>query len=623
MTYQEYINSLPISIIYKEILLDKKLSENNPIYYQHYPSLFSNLFSLKKNELEMLNIAGYLYYLATIFTDSLIDEHDLSKFPIISICQEESIKILTSIYSLESNFWTLWNIRKNEYFEAVIIEKKISKKEVVLIEDYEILADQKSAFGKVAIDCLFSIDKINPSIYEKLMLSHKYFSTAFQINDDIQDFKEDLKKGQFNWAVYLLEKENITNNDPLILEKYLYIRGISKKMYLLGIDYCNQSLNIIENIEIPKWKKVLNDTKKTFITAISEIDNYLEILTAEINLSKNKKNQNNIKTTINLACDFIKLKQNKNGSWHEYINQGGISDIWSTAFIVSKLSDFQPLRQRFDNEIKKALLFIEQNAISGLWSYNKTWISDSDSTNLAFLSYTFNNKKIEDSHLIMWYKFQKINGGFSTYSDEKELIEALDDNNISDTSGWLSVHQCVSAVSLYFLAIHNNENKKFLDLKEYFENILEKNIYSYWWSSEIYTLYYLAKTYHFINEIDKLNIIINKIKLNQNNNGSFSDKYGENMFYTGLALEILLLQETKSLEIDRTINFLIVNQYTDGSWDNSNALQVPNSRDIIPLDITFPIATYGMNVRAKEFNRLFSTTAILQSLSIYEQKYST
>jgi hypothetical protein len=223
----------------------------------------------------------------------------------------------------------------------------------------------------------------------------------------------------------------------------------------------------------------------------------------------------------------------------------------------------------------------------------------------------------------MWYKFQKINGGFSTYSDEKELIEALDDNNISDTSGWLSVHQCVSAVSLYFLAIHNNENKKFLDLKEYFENILEKNIYSYWWSSEIYTLYYLAKTYHFINEIDKLNIIINKIKLNQNNNGSFSDKYGENMFYTGLALEILLLQETKSLEIDRTINFLIVNQYTDGSWDNSNALQVPNSRDIIPLDITFPIATYGMNVRAKEFNRLFSTTAILQSLSIYEQKYST
>lgn len=623
MKYKEYINSLPISIINKEILLDKKLSENNPIYYQHYPSLFSDSFSIKKNELEMLNIAGYLYYLATLFTDSLIDEHDLSKFPIISICQEESIKILTSIYSLENYFWTLWNNRKNEYFEAVIIEKRISKKELVSIEDYEILADQKSAFGKVAIDCLFSIDKKNPVIYDRLLLSHKYFSTAFQINDDIQDFKEDLKKGQFNWAVYLLEKENITSNDPLILEKYLYIRGVSKKMYLLGIDYCNKSLNIIEDIEIPNWKRVLSDTKKTFITAISEIDNYLEVLTSEINLSKDKKNQNNIKTAIKSACDFIKLKQNKKGSWHEYINQGGVSNIWATAFIVSKLSEFQPLRQLLDEEIKKAMLFIEQNSISGLWGYNKTWITDSDSTNLVFLSYSFNNKKIENSLLIKWYKFQGTNGGFSTYSDEKELIKSLDDDNITNTKGWLSVHNCVSAVSMYFLAIHDIENKRFLDLKEYFESILVSNIYSYWWSSEIYTLYYLAKTYHFINEIEKFNTIVNKIKLNQNLNGSFSDKYGENMFYTGLALEILLLHETKSLEIDRTINFLITNQYTDGSWDNSNALQVPNSGDVVPENINFPIATYGMNVRAKEFNRLFSTTAILQSLSIYEQKYST
>ena len=623
MQYKEYINTLHISKKNKEFLLDEKMLDDNPVYYQHYPSLFANSFLLKENELKMLNIAGYLYYLATLFTDNLIDKKDLSKLPIITICQEESIKILTSIYGVKNSFWNLWNNRKDEYFKAILLEKKLSKQKYVSIEDYEILSDQKSAFGKVAIDCLYSIDNQNPEIYEKLILSHKYFSVAFQINDDIQDFKEDMLSGQFNWAVYLLRQQKIDNQDPIILEKHLYIKGISKVMYKQGIDYCNKSLKIIENIKIPKWEKVLNDTKRRFITGISEIDNYLEILTADINLSKVKKNENNIAKTILLASSFIKSNQNKDGSWHEYINQGGISNTWSTAFIVSKLSDSILLRKLLKKQITKALVFIATNSISSLWGYNTTWIEDSDTTNFVLLSYFLNNKKIENQSLINWNKFQNINGAFRTYSDKKKLINALDDKNIFDVNGWLYSHNCVSAVSFYFLAKLNQDGETFISLKKYFENIFNTNIVSYWWTSETYTLYYLAKVYHLINEKDKLNFIINKIKLSQNDNGSFSDKYGENMFYTGLALEILLLQNIKSLEIDRTINFILTNQYTDGSWDNSNALQVPNSEDLIPKDIIFQIATYGMNVRAKEFNRLFSTTAILQSLSIYEQKYST
>ncbi len=619
MQYQEYINTLSIANTSKEILLDKKLLENNPSYYQNYPSLFANTFSLKDSELQMLNIAGYLYYLATLFTDTVIDEKDLSKFPIITICQEESIKILTSIYGLKSDFWVLWNNRKNEYFQAILSEKKLSKSENVSIEVYEILADQKSAFGKVAIDCLFSIDSKKSELYQQLLLSHKYFSVAFQINDDIQDFKEDLKKGQFNWAVYLLKQQNITNQDPAILEKYLYIRGISKKMYLLGIDYCNNALKVIKDTQVPKWEKVINDTKKSFITAISEIDNYLEILTADVSLSNEKVFEKSLINTIELATNFIKSKQNENGSWREYINQGGISNTWATAFIVSKLSDSKSLSCLFEKQLAKALIFIEQNTISSLWSYNTTWIEDSDSTNLVFLSYTLNNKEIKSSLLEKWSRFQNTIGGFSTYKNETELIKALDDKNISNTKGWLSIHNCVSAVSFYFLAKHNQEDEKFIALKKYFDTNFNNEIKSYWWTSEIYTLYYIAKTYHFTKEFNKLNIIINKIKLMQNPNGSFSDKYGQNLFYTGLALEILLLEDIKTTEINNTINFLITNQYTDGSWENSHALQVPNSKDITPQNLNFPVATFGMNVRAKEFNRLFSTTAILQSLSIYEQ----
>jgi hypothetical protein len=222
-------------------------------------------------------------------------------------------------------------------------------------------------------------------------------------------------------------------------------------------------------------------------------------------------------------------------------------------------------------------------------------------------------------------KFQNLNGGFSTYSKEDELLTALNDKNISNVNGWLSVHDCVSAVSFYFLANYNLNNNYFIKTKKYFDDKNINNIISYWWTDEIYTYYYLAKTYHFLGEFEKLNQILSILKIKQNINGSFSDKYGENLFYTGLALEIMLLDHRNEVIdlIEKTVVFLLNNQFTDGSWDNSCALHVPNSHDLIPSKKHMPIASLGMNVRAKEFNRLFTTTTILQSLVIYEQKYNT
>jgi hypothetical protein len=625
MQFQNHIQSLPISQTFKVIILDSDFKNNNPEYYQNYPSLFSNVFSIIQKQLDLLDISGYLYYQSTIFADRLIDEKDISNFPLITICQEESIKILTSIYGLESPFWTLWNERRNEYLEAIYLEKEISKKEIVTIQEYEILADKKSAFGKVAIDCLFSIDNENEDLYQQLLLSHKYFSVAFQLNDDIQDFKEDLKNGQFNWAVYLLQLQNISNQDPNVLEKYLYIRGVSKKMYELGIEYCDKSSEIVKDINVPKWKKIVTDTKKRFTTAIIEIDNYLEMLTSEISLSNEFHSKNSLKNSIFSAIEFVKSKQQDNGCWREYVNQGGISNTWSTAFIMSKISENSKLKSIFESEISKALFFLNEKAKTALWSYNTTWIEDADSTNFVFLSYLFNNKGIETELLEKWSSFQKANGGFSTYSDNSNLLVTLDDKNISDVKGWLFTHNCVSAVSFYFLANLNQESYSFVRIKQYFDENFNRELNSYWWTNNIYTYYYLAKTYQLLNDKEKLEFIINGIKTKQNENGSFSDGYGENLFYTGLALEILLLADKGNLdsEIEKGVDYLLENQYTDGSWRNSHALQVPYSHDINPTDCHFPIANFGMNVRAKEFNRLFTTSSILQSLSIYEYKYSS
>ncbi len=267
MKFESYVQNLAIANNFKEQILNKDFRDKNPIFYQNYPSLFSNIFEISNSNLNLLDIAGYLYYQATLFTDSLIDEKDLSKFPLITICQEESIKILTSIFGLQNNFWVLWNSRKQEYFEAIFLEKELSKKQIVSIDEYENLADKKAAFGKVAIDCLLSLDNKGETIHEQLLLSHRYFSVAFQLNDDIQDFKDDIKKRQFNWAVYILQQQNISTQDINILQKYLYIRGVSKQIYQLGIDYCDKSLWNVKSVNVPEWKLVIEELKKnTFKT---------------------------------------------------------------------------------------------------------------------------------------------------------------------------------------------------------------------------------------------------------------------------------------------------------------------------------------------------------------------
>lgn len=280
MQFEVYIKSLPISEDFKKKILDKNFRDSNPVYYQNYPSLFSKAFLIKKTDLDYLDIAGYLYYQFTLFTDRLIDDKETVQFPLITICQEECIKILTDIYGLKSSFWEHWNKRKAEYIEAVYLEKEVKNKAIVTLEEYEDLADKKAAFGKVALDCLFTIDDKDENLYNELLLSHKYFSIAFQLNDDIQDFKEDLKNKQFNWALYLLQKQNLPHTDPDLLEKYLYIRGVSKEIYQLGIQYCDKALTIVENIEVPEWKEILIYTRTTFRRAILEIDNYLKALTS-------------------------------------------------------------------------------------------------------------------------------------------------------------------------------------------------------------------------------------------------------------------------------------------------------------------------------------------------------
>ena len=51
----------------------------------------------------------------------------------------------------------------------------------------------------------------------------------------------------------------------------------------------------------------------------------------------------------------------------------------------------------------------------------------------------------------------------------------------------------------------------------------------------------------------------------------------------------------------------------------SHSLQIPNPTSKMPSG-QYPVATFGTSVRAKEFNRLFSTVSNLTGLIAYEKR---
>lgn len=337
--YKDYISKLEIINNVKLLLTDEDFINSNPLFYLYYPKLFATPFCLAN--INDLCVAGYLYYQSTLFLDDIIDDNKKDKIFSVMISQEESIKLLTNIFGLNSHFWTLWNKRREEYFKAVKIEQKLKQEKNVNFSEYKILAGYKSSFGKSAIDAVFILSGGKYySTYNSLLKSHDYFSVAFQLNDDIQDFEKDFKKGQFNWAYYLMEKnDDINSSDISTLHKLFYIKGYAKKIFLKAIKYLGKAQLEIESIKVPLWLDIIRTTRKKFESSIVEIDNYLEILNAEVSLSKTIIKSNSLSKSVSKAKRYIINQQKLDGSWHEYINQGGISSIWSTAYIVSTISE--------------------------------------------------------------------------------------------------------------------------------------------------------------------------------------------------------------------------------------------------------------------------------------------
>ena len=598
----------------------------NPSYYLYYPYLFKDYFQIHDKEtLNLLSIAGFLYYRAVILIDNIFDDknskHNFQKYFIANICQEETIKILSRFYGENSKFWKTWNLRKFEYAKAYKLDKTL--KSIKDIAEYEALADYKSAFGKIAIDCLFFLsDKNDKELYASLLASHKYFYVAFQILDDIKDYTEDIENEQFNISKHELIQKLQSENDSIDTytideqKKLIYLKGIAEDLYEKATNYLDQSIKLQSNFSNENtqlWTNEVDSLYNTGITHYLNIKGFIKAYDSQRKFSTTLTNHTTIDDAVENAVLFLQNSQASDGSWNDILNDAGVSDVWATCFVTQTLSEL-------NIESAEAIQFIQNHQLaSKLWSYNKVWLEDADSSSFALLSLHKQQIATEEA-FNQWLTFQNENGGFATYNDKNILISSLNSPHIKNVNGWLQSHFCVSAVAfLVFIELEKTESVEFKRLRNYLVNQLssKNTLLSYWWTTDAYALYYILLAA--IKTNDKEIIRLSEIRLEI----ALKTAKSANYFNKSYLLNALCLRDSlikkHSSKIQEIALQLISNQFEDGSWKASYSLKMPQPSVINAAheDIQWKPASKGTNIIVKDFNRVFTTVSCLSALKNY------
>ncbi len=639
--YKSYISGLSLPLKIKESLLNKVTLDNNPQYYFEYPQLFSNYYTdVDQKIINQLSIAGFLYYESTLYMDALIDEKDASVFPLITISQEESIKILTSVFGLQSDFWKLWNLRRCEYFQAVAIEKQLFQKEIVSFSEYEVLADYKSAFGKVAIDCLnVYSNNCNKDRYELLLLSHRYFSIGFQLYDDVKDFKEDVTNRQFNWVLYLFKNQfrnEFETLDTNTCNKLLFIRGLAQNIIKEAISYFEKAAITIETIGISsKWQETIDSVKKEITSYLDITEGYLLTLNKRIELDQERNTSEFIdlselkSSSVVKGLTYIQNDFNKNFSELKHVmylsKQDGfeneekvhVGDIFQRAMvadcIVSISKKHNLLIDKYLNNEIEYIIEKRNKDIVGAWSYFPTVkeiAADIDDLGQVIQLFIMSGRKdlIEKychTAIIIAIKERSCsNGGIETWIIPNANLSQLQKKQkyLNKTKWGVGPDVEVVANFIYALYIYNATSyTKIIETGINF--IINEQRASGYWESRWYlgnlygTYVCIRLLYLFGNKyIEQISKATNYVQSIQNKDGGWGLYHDSDALSTSLALLILNKFPVFDQEIINGKNYLLMSQLEDGSWNSIEFIKPRNNESYKSKTLTTAFALMAISI---------------------------
>lgn len=278
------------------------------IYYM-YPYLFESCIrNMDDKVVEDIAVAGALYSDIILHYDKWDDQKvsfNLENVMAKSILLQEVMKILCKYFDEQSRFW--WYLDKYvcEYANAVMTEKKKHKGTVTSYSDsdYMSILRGKCAIAKVTIAALSIINNKEEMILQ-LEKSQDFYAEAFQLFDDLRDWKSDLENKQYTWFIteILLDYFDGRHPEEEEFKNALYKSNIYEITLNKIIELCSASL--MYSSESMPWIK---QVKLLQIRANLLLDDIIKIKKIENetiwNCSSAGKNKDDtLKKAANILC---------------------------------------------------------------------------------------------------------------------------------------------------------------------------------------------------------------------------------------------------------------------------------------------------------------------------------
>lgn len=584
--------------------------DKSPSFYQHYASLFSNYFpEISKTIIEELDNIGYEYYHSILLLDSIVDESITKNLPQMVSLQEDAIKRLSQIFSYNCVFWKFWERRKYLFFEAISQEKQLNYKNSNWTK-YAKIADNKSAFGKIAIDCLFFLScKKDETLYNALLESHKNFSIGFQLYDDVCDFVHDLQNNQYNWGMQTMYIKDVqTSSDIEKNGKIFYLSGIACRTLEKSIRYLKKAIYILKYFDCESdWIKTILKTISTIRTYISNINGYINSIRIKTKLLKsvNEKPFLNLLNCNKVFMDGLKavaIDYKRNYGELKHImhlskqdgfknkNEIHVSDIFQRAFIDNYLFDIaskynSKTSEYFNNETQYFINSKKNDSI-GVWSYFPTvkeLSSDIDDLGEIVRYFILVNRfdlieSICRKGILTAVQNQTKEGGIQTWILPKNKLSCLQkiQQNFNDSKWGNGPDIEVTANFVYSLFLYKPQLYDDLIAKALEYLVKNQNANGSWncrwYSGQYYGTFVCLRLLFAINDHikykDTLMSALSFLLNSQNNNGSFSTDGKESVISTAFALKCMKYYPDKTKEaMSKAKKFLISTQSIDGCWE--------------------------------------------------------
>jgi len=327
---------------------------------------------------------------------------------------------------------------------------------------------------------------------------------------------------------------------------------------------------------------------------------------------------------------------NPDGLWSDFLTLAGESVYWVTGYVGYALA--RGVAPRGEEEKRRLLVevgsrLLERQGEDGGWGYGPGVPADADSTSwcLLFLSRIGTQRaQSRDKALGFLLKHQSpLDGGFRTYAKPSEVGRYMMLDASVSFEGWSSSQMCVTPVAAQALVAAGSPLgvDKALD---YIRGGQSPDGYwePYWWSERLYATVHcieLLKTRGVEGDAGSVSRAQDWIARTQLASGAWSDSPTAQgvPFSTALALSGLMAAPGPGFmdKIRKGVEWLLVDQLSDGSWNPHHILRIPHPSTMEPWKQPYwKRDGRAINAVIKDHRRLYTTATAFKALSEFEAR---